>query len=356
MDRASLVAWVLVGFACGEPDPAGPAFTTGGPPGGTEPDDDGHESEDGGHETTSTGESGSPHDTASTDADDTMDASDASTGEPTECVPLSPDAPWIGAYESDLVARLSGAAELNAGVTLPDRATPERRAATRDALVAELEALGLSPQIHAYDASGANVWVPIPATEDTEEVVVFGAHFDSVPGSPGANDNATGVALGMALARWLSELPCRGTNVIVAFFDQEEIGLVGSDAFAAFLVAEGLDVAHVHTIDQMGWDADGDRAVELERADPGLFRLYDAASSALPAPVPLTPTQTGSTDHVSFRAYGFDAIGITEEYASGDTTPHYHQPTDTFATVDLDYLRSSTLLVLQTFGDLTLVP
>jgi Zn-dependent M28 family amino/carboxypeptidase len=144
--------------------------------------------------------------------------------------------------------------------------------------------------------------------------------------------------------------------VIVVFFDQEEIGLVGSDAFAAFLVAQGLDVVAAHTIDQMGWDADGDRTVELERADPGLFRLYDAASSALPAQVPLTPTDTGFTDHVSFRAYGFDAIGLTEEFVSGDTTPHYHLPSDTFATVDLEYLHSSTRLVLQTFGDLTAVP
>ena len=283
------------------------------------------------------------------------DTSSTGTGA-VECVGFSPDAPWIDSYTSDLVARLSGAAELSPGVTLFDRATPERRDAVRDALVGELSALGLSPQLHTYDASGANVWVPIDATEPTRSVVVFGAHFDTVPGSPGANDNATGVALAMALARFLSELPCRNVNVIVVFFDQEEIGLVGSDAFAAFLVQQGLAVDHVQTVDQMGWDGDGDRAVELERADPGLFGLYDAASAALPSPVPLTPTDTGATDHVSFRAYGFDAVGLTEEYASGDTTPHYHAPSDTFDTVDTDYLRSTTMLVLQVFGELTVVP
>ena len=355
MDRVFTVAALALACACGQPHDAGPAFTTGAQDGGSEPstDDEGM--------ATSTGDADSTEDASdfTETGGDTGGSDDASsTGDTgtSDCAPFSPDAPWIQAYQADLVARLSGAAELVPGVTLADRATPERRAATRDALEAELAALDLDPQIHAYDVSGANLWVPIPATEDTDEVVVFGAHFDTVPASPGANDNATGVALAMTLARWLSELPCRGTNVIVVFFDQEEIGLVGSDAFAAFLVDEGLDVVHVHTIDQMGWDVDGDRAVELERADPGLFRLYDAASSALPSPISLQPTDTGFTDHVSFRAHGFSAIGLTEEFVSGDTTPHYHLPSDTFDTVDLEFLRSSTGLVLQTFGELTLVP
>jgi hypothetical protein len=347
---------LLVALACAaDPHESGPPHSPSGTEGdtgagsGSSAGDTASGAED--DTTLDTSEEGTRGDDTSSEVDD-----GSSTTAAEDCAPFTPDAPWIQAYETDLVARLSGEAELLPGVTLSDRATPERRAATRDALASELAALGLDPQIHAYDREGANVWVPIDATEDTEAVVVFGAHFDSVPGSPGANDNATGVALAMALSRWLSELPCRGVNVIVVFFDQEEIGLVGSDAFAAFLVAQGLDVVAAHTIDQMGWDADGDRTVELERADPGLFRLYDAASSALPVSVPLTATDTGFTDHVSFRAYGFDAIGLTEEFVSGDTTPHYHLPSDTFATVDLEYLHSSTRLVLQTFGDLTAVP
>jgi hypothetical protein len=45
-------------------------------------------------------------------------------------------------------------------------------------------------------------------------------------------------------------------------------------------------------------------------------------------------------------------VGLTEEYVSGDTTPHYHLPSDTFDTVDLDYLASSTTLLHATIGSL----
>ncbi len=300
------------------------------------------EPDDGDRPTTDTG---APTTTSAPTTTD-PDTADTTTGD--DCMAPDPDAPWIDAYQADLVARLSGAAELTPGVTLTDRATAMRREQTRQFIAAELDALGLTSMLHPYgDADGANVWVGIAATEPTTETIVFGAHFDTVPGSPGANDNATGVALSLSLARWLVDVPCRARNVIIVAFDQEEIGLLGSAAFAQLLVTQPFDVLAVHTIDQMGWDADGDRAIELERPDPGLARQYEAVAT-----VPLTVTQTGATDHVSFRALGFDAVGLTEEFVSGDTTPHYHLPSDTFETVDLAYMRSSTVLVHATFADL----
>ena len=117
-------------------------------------------------------------------------------------------------------------------------------------------------------------------------------------------------------------------------------------------MTQPITVVSVHTIDQMGWDQDGDRAIELERADEGLFELYAAAEPLAPGVTPLVPTDTGSTDHVSFRDLGFPAVGLTEEYVSGDTTPHYHLPSDTFETVDLAYLASSTALLHAAIGGL----
>jgi hypothetical protein len=280
-------------------------------------------------------------------------ATEATTAADCDAPPLDPA--WLVDYQTAIVAQLSGAAEISPGVTLPDRATPGRRDATRARLLDALDELGLAASVQDY-GEGANVWAAIPATEAggpaSEETLVFGAHFDTVPGSPGANDNATGVAVALSLARWLGDAPCRRRNVIVVFLDQEEIGLIGSAAFAAFLVQQALHVVAVHTIDQMGWDADGDRAVELERPDPGLLEVYEASAAGLTPAVPLTATQTGATDHVSFRAAGFDAVGLTEEFVSGDTTPHYHAPTDTFETVNFAYLQSTTVLVHATFAEL----
>jgi len=297
--------------------------------------------------TSSAEDSGSTETTTGSGATQTgrsSTASSSSTGDPA-CAP-APDAnaPWLPDYVDDVVARLAGAAELTPGVTLPERSTAAHRGATADWLAAEFDDLGLELELHAYAPQGLNVVGRLPATHPSGRTVVVGAHFDTVPGSPGANDNATGVAYVLSLARYLSQIECRAHDVLFVGFDQEEIGLVGSEAYAAHLAGTDEDVIAVHTIDQMGWDDDGDRAIELERADEGLFELYEAANATLPSPIPLHATGTGFTDHVSFRPYGFDAIGLTEEFVSGDTTPHYHLPTDTYETVNLELLVSTCVL------------
>ena len=198
--------------------------------------------------------------------------------------------------------------------------------------------------------SGANVYAVLDADMATADTLVLGAHFDSVSGSPGANDNATGVALVLGVARILSEVDCRDTNVVFAFFDEEEDGLVGSWYFADMMASSSYDVVAAHTVDQMGWDSDGDRAIELERADTGLFEQYQAAKASGGFAMSLIETQTGSTDHVRFREHGIAAVGLTEEFVSGDTTPHYHLPSDTYGTVDFGYLASTTSLVAHAFS------
>lgn len=263
--------------------------------------------------------------------------------------PPSAAMPWLEAWQDDIVARLAGAREISPGVTLSDRASAGRRAATRDFLVTSLSTAGLDANLDSYGA-GTNVWAELPPAESAAPWIVLGAHFDSVPGSPGANDNATGVALVLAAARHLATVECREVGVVFAFFDEEEIGLVGSENFAAMLIADGRPIEAVHTVDQMGWDQDDDRAIELERPSADLFAFYQAAVTSSGMAVPLIETSTGSTDHVSFRARGFAAIGLTEGFVSGDTTPHYHAPTDTYPTVDFAYLASTTRLVAHALG------
>lgn len=350
MSRALLAGWwpaLLLTSACTEP-PADDATTR--PVLSTTGDDTGELNTAATTELTTTDATAGPTgDTAETTAssDETT-----TTGEPA-CPPLPDPAPaWLVPLQEQVVAQLSGAQELSPGVLLSDRATPERRAATVSFLQDQWAQLGLRGELHGYSDTGTNVYAALPATIPTEQTVVIGAHFDTVPGSPGANDNATGVAMVLALGRWLQDLPCRELHVILVLFDEEEIGLVGSQAFASWLVDQPVQVVSVHTIDQMGWDSDGDRALELERADPGLFELYEAAEPLAPGDTPLIPTNTGFTDHVSFRELGFDAVGLTEEYVSGDTTPHYHLPSDTFDTVDPSYLASSTALLHVTIGQL----
>jgi hypothetical protein len=255
-----------------------------------------------------------------------------------------PGAAWVQPYQKEIVSRLTGNEEVKPGTTLNDRASVANRAVTRNYLAGALTTLGLKPQQESY-GGGVNVYADLAPSGTSKDYIVVGAHYDSVTGSPGANDNATGVAAVLAAARYLSSVSCRGKNVTIVLFDQEEVGQLGSMAFAKRLFDDKLSIASVHTIDQVGWDSDGDRALELERPDPGLFPLYQKAVTLGGLKIPLTQTQTGGTDHVAFRAYGFPAVGITEEYKTGDTTPHYHSATDTYATVNFDYLASSTELV-----------
>jgi hypothetical protein len=297
----------------------------------------------------------SSDDETTSSGDDDSDTDESDTSEEDECVAPDPHQDWVRDMQDELVAKLTGEREVAPGQSLGVRASASERAAARNFLREFWQPGDFSVLEHSYQSNGANLYVEIPATEnpDSAEVVVFGAHFDSVAAGPGANDNATGVAAVVSASRYIASFPCRQRTWIFALFDEEESGLVGSAAFAQWLKDEGYPVLEVHTIDQMGWDQDGDRAIELERADSGLGERYDAALAALSLDFPLHRTDTGSTDHVSFRDAGFEAIGITEEYVNGDTTPHYHKSTDTYETVNFDYLLSTTTLIHQMAATLT---
>jgi Zn-dependent M28 family amino/carboxypeptidase len=220
------------------------------------------------------------------------------------------------------------------------RATATERDVARAYLMRELASFGWTPMLDAYP-SGANVYATIPSTTGSDKQIVVGAHFDTVVGSPGANDNATGCAVVLAVARRFVDISERDPNLIVVLFDEEEVGLFGSRAFAASLTA--ADVVAVHSIDQVGWDSDGDRKFELELPTPALERDYRAAAAQLA--VPLTVTSTSGTDHASFRDLAMPAVGLTEGYVEGDTTPYRHTPGDVPSTVDFDYTATAARLV-----------
>lgn len=253
------------------------------------------------------------------------EGADASTAETTPtCGTGASGQPWLDAYLAERLAALP-----------QERATPEGRDATRRHLAEQLASLGLATTTESY-ASGANVVARLPATAaGATEWVVVGAHFDAAAGSPGASDNGTGVAAVLAVARAAREEACRSRGAIFVFFDEEEVGLEGSKAFAERLVAEKTSVLAVHTVDQVGWDADGDRTFELERPTPALLEEYRLAAVEVGAAV--VSTKTSATDHHSFRTRGFASVGVTEEYAAGDTSPHAHGPADTPGTVHAGY-------------------
>ena len=246
------------------------------------------------------------------------------------CTPPAIDQPWLATQLGSVTMELASAA----------RATTTQRTSARNKLQTQLTALGLSPALQSY-TTGANVTARIAATTQTTKRIILGAHFDTVPNSSGANDNASGTAVVIAVARYLKDMPCRQYNVDIVLFDEEEVGLVGARAYAQTL--SSADVIAVHTVDQVAWDSDNDHRFELEMPTVTLEMQYKAAASALG--VPTTTTTTEGTDHEAFRDRGFAAVGLTEEYVGGDTSPYRHLTTDTYSTVDATYQALAAKLV-----------
>ena len=251
-----------------------------------------------------------------------------------------------------LIAKLTGHVPINNNTKLADRYAQESRELVAEFLKAELAQFVDQVEIENYSATGNNVVGTIMATTKTDEWVVLGAHYDSVKDSPGANDNASGTALVYSVAKHIAGLNSRKYNVKIVFFDEEERGLIGSKAYAKKLKDQNYNIVSVHTIDQMAWDNDGDRAIELEMPTEALKNHYLKVAKDYGYEFPIHMSTVTSTDHRSFRNVGFNAIGLTEEYVNKDTTPHYHKSTDTYETVNFEYLETITTYVQKVFEEL----
>lgn len=214
-----------------------------------------------------------------------------------------------------------------------------------------------------------NVYVELPGTVTPGEVVVIGAHYDSVPGCPGANDNGSAVAAMLELAARCARRPHARTVRFVAFVNEEppffQSPQMGSLVHAAGCEARGEKVIGMVALETIGCfsDAPGSQrypdgapaglpttgnfisvVADTDRAAFGA-RVAEAmrASGAIPvesAALPATVPGVGWSDHWSFWQHGFDAVMVT------DTAPfryaHYHRATDT--PDKLDYARMAKVV------------
>lgn len=196
------------------------------------------------------------------------------------CVPTQ-DCAWLAADQQRIVGALAGRDEIAPGIKLAHRASVAEREATRQFLVDEFAALGITAMRHDYatgTSTGANVIARLEATGGTGETIIVGAHFDGVPAGPGAADNATGVAIVLAAARYLKDVPDRRHPVVFALFDQEELGLIGSREWVKTLVP--AEVRGAHIFDMLSFDGDGDHVVELWSPSASLAAVYQAHAPA----------------------------------------------------------------------------
>jgi hypothetical protein len=199
--------------------------------------------------------------------------------------------------------------------------------------------------------------------ERQEEIVVVGAHYDSVIGSPGADDNASGVAALLEIGRLLRGRPHRRTLRLVAFVNEEPPFFqredMGSLRYARLCRARGDQVVAMLSLETIGYysDAPGSQTypspLELVYPDRGNFiaivgDLHSRAlvratgdsfrrHSSVPlqaAAVPGWMPGVSWSDHWSFRQAGYPAVMVT------DTAPYrhpgYHTREDTPEKLDYD--------------------
>ena len=193
---------------------------------------------------------------------------------------------------------------------------------------------------HHGNLSSLNVIASRPAkTGDPHApVVMVTVHMDSVVGAPGANDNASGTALAMELARVLRKHGS-GVELRFAFFGSEERGLLGSQHYVNQLSDEEADrIIGVFNADMVATSYENVTHLYAMTVDGETNRVADAAVKAgkrLGKPVALG--RFGSSDHVPFHQRGIPAaLFIWMRVDSWDPLIYdiekvYHTPMDTIA-------------------------
>lgn len=265
------------------------------------------------------------------------------------------------------------------------RYTDAQRSRTRNYITTQLKNFGWKVQLQPFP-QGVNIFAEHQGTDPKAGAILVGAHYDTVAISPGADDNATGVAVLLEIARLFASRPTPRTLQLL-FFDKEEAGLLGSKAFVIQKAQSLKHLRGVIVMDMVGYachargcqqypaslpvtppsDKGDFLAVVGDIEHPALLKVFQnldqkmaiAATSkpkqlswvSLPPvftlPVPfkglLTP-DTLRSDHAPFWLQGVGAVLVTD--TANLRTPHYHQPSDVPKTIDRNFFTGAAQIVI----------
>lgn len=194
--------------------------------------------------------------------------------------------------------------------------------------------LRLLVDTHFETRSSSNVVATKRGAARPDEIIIVGAHYDSVPGSPGANDNASGVAAALEAARVLATAnPPRTVQFVL--FSGEELGLFGS---AAYATENRAGVVAMVNLDMVGW---GSRLMVGNSPGRDETVVNTALRVAEELGIPATRFRLGASDHASFERVGIPAV-----FLHRGIDPYYHKPSDVPSIVDPRHLEEAARLVV----------
>ena len=239
-------------------------------------------------------------------------------------------------------------------------------------IAAELRDAGYSPAEQVFMAGGRevrNIEAELTGSARPETIVVVGAHYDTISGSPGANDNASGVAAMLELARLFARSPRDATVRFVAFVNEEPpyfLGdQMGSLVYARRAKGRGERITAMYSLETIGYysDVPGSQQypapfhllfpatgnfiamVSNFASAPLLQRTVNAFSGGttlrvIGSPAPERIPGVGWSDHWSFWQQGYPAVMVTD--TAPYRYPHYHSADDT--PDKLDYARMARVV------------
>ena len=241
---------------------------------------------------------------------------------------------------------------------------PRALHAAENFIAGELAALGYDVARQTYVAQGvdsSNLEATVPGASRASEIVLVGAHYDTVPGSPGADDNGSGVAGLIEIARALREARPARTVKLVAFVNEEPpffyFGEMGSRVYARAARRRGDDIRVMLSLEMLGCynDAAGSQEypplfgyfypeagnfiafvsnLRSRRALREVVRAFKGGSDfpaeklASPGIVP----GVSWSDQLSFWREGYPGVMVTD--TAFYRYRHYHQATDTPDRID----------------------
>ena len=241
----------------------------------------------------------------------------------------------------------------------------------------EFQNFGDTVERQWYDADGVNVSnlvVERPGSRSPQEIVVLGAHYDTVPPTPGADDNASAVAVLIEAARLLRAAVPRRTVRFVAFTCEEpphfHLQTMGSQVYARACRSRNEQIVGMLCLEMVGFYAVAPGSQQVPPAIPKMLRWAFPRRGNFLAAVgnprswrlvwsfrrgfkratrfPLFPVvlpeaiqEIRRSDNSSFWDQGYPALMLTD--TSFLRNPHYHQPSDTPETLDYNRMAGVTV-------------
>lgn len=274
----------------------------------------------------------------------------------------------------DLVEKLSGQRTVAVGgvsMLLPTRYTFSSRIRNAEQFVYEYyAALGLSVRYVPWtygSNSGRNVVAEVRGASQPERVLLVGGHLDSnsqapYSSAPGADDNATGTAVTLLIARLLRTYR-PAITVRFVHFTGEEQGQWGSKAYARSLRLNNEQVIGFINLDMIGWDGDGDRRAEIHTASgpksnalgTSFLERNDRYGQGIFFERKTT-TASRFSDHSPFWDNDYASFLVIENFFTDavprDRNPYYHNTGDLPAQVNYNYVARLGRVALATFVEL----